>query len=186
MLGDKNQYHGYGCPGDVSRGTDNAITVTSEWARWCLKSPVSRLFAKPFVHAQIKENTKAPHPPVTGGFPHIGPVTQNMFPFDDVIMAPREGPSAWLARWFQLPVQDHWPEMIKNAKIFLFPQHNLARKDFFDITVTSHEYQISNLLDCLFNSLFRPTTKTTSKLRITGPLWGESNVRGIASPHKGQ
>ena len=32
------------------------ITVTSEWARWRLKSPAPRLFDQPFVQAQIKEN----------------------------------------------------------------------------------------------------------------------------------
>ena len=36
------------------------ITVMSSWARRRLKSPVSRLFAWPFVRAQIKENIKAP------------------------------------------------------------------------------------------------------------------------------
>ena len=35
------------------------ITVTSLWVRWRLKSPASRLFARPFVQAQIKENMKA-------------------------------------------------------------------------------------------------------------------------------
>ena len=40
------------------------ITMTSWWARRRLKSPASRLFAKPFVEVQIKENIKAP-----GGFP---------------------------------------------------------------------------------------------------------------------
>ena len=36
------------------------ITVTLLWAQWRLKSPASRLFAQPFVRAQIKENIKAP------------------------------------------------------------------------------------------------------------------------------
>ena len=45
------------------------ITVTSLWARWRLKSPASRLFARPFVQAQIKENTKSPrHWPLRGNF----------------------------------------------------------------------------------------------------------------------
>ena len=35
------------------------ITVTSYWARWRLKAPVSRLFTQPFVQAQINENIKA-------------------------------------------------------------------------------------------------------------------------------
>ena len=52
------------------------ITVTSWWAWWRLKSPVSRLFTQPFVQAQMKENIKAPrhwplwgNSPVTGEFP---------------------------------------------------------------------------------------------------------------------
>ena len=44
----------------------HSITVTSQWARWRLKSPASRLL---FVQAQIKENIKAPrHWPLWGEF----------------------------------------------------------------------------------------------------------------------
>ena len=44
-----------------------AIAVTSQWARWRLKSPASRLFTPAFVQAQIKENFKAPrHWPLCG------------------------------------------------------------------------------------------------------------------------
>ena len=43
------------------------ITMTSWWARWRLKSSVSRLLAQPLVQAQIKENIKAPcHWPLRG------------------------------------------------------------------------------------------------------------------------
>ena len=46
---------------------DCNITVTSQWARWRLKLPASRLFAQPFVQAQIKENKKVPrHWPLWG------------------------------------------------------------------------------------------------------------------------
>ena len=77
------------------------ITVTSQWASWRLKSLVSRLFAQAFVQAHVKENAKAPrHWPLRGEFtgdlwgihrcpmdsPHKGPVTREMFPFDNVIM----------------------------------------------------------------------------------------------------
>ena len=58
------------------------------------KSPTSRLFAQPFLQAQIKENIKALRHwlfvreihrwPVDS--PHKWPVTRKMFPFDDVIM----------------------------------------------------------------------------------------------------
>ena len=45
------------------------ITMTSEWARWRLKTPVSWLFTKPFIQAQIKENIKGPrHWPMCGEF----------------------------------------------------------------------------------------------------------------------
>ena len=43
------------------------------WARWRLRSPASRLFIKPFIQAQIKENIKAPrHWPFCAGY---SPVT---------------------------------------------------------------------------------------------------------------
>ena len=51
-------------------------TVTSQWARWRLKSPASPLFTQPFIQAQIKENIKAlrhwlcaEKTPETGEFP---------------------------------------------------------------------------------------------------------------------
>ena len=45
------------------------ITMTSQWARWRLKSPASRLFIQPFIQVQIKENIKAPrHWPSWGEF----------------------------------------------------------------------------------------------------------------------
>ena len=40
------------------------ITVASQWARWCLKSPASRLFTQPFFRAQSKKKSKLR---VTGG-----------------------------------------------------------------------------------------------------------------------
>ena len=43
------------------------------WARWCPKSPASRLFTQPFIQAQIKENIKAPrHWPLWGKSPVTG------------------------------------------------------------------------------------------------------------------
>ena len=41
-------------------GGELNITMTSSWARWCLKSPAWRLLTQRFIQAQIKENTKAP------------------------------------------------------------------------------------------------------------------------------
>ena len=53
------------------------ITVTSQWARWHLKSPASRLFTQLFIQAQIKKQTPklrvtgicAGNSPVIGEFP---------------------------------------------------------------------------------------------------------------------
>ena len=45
------------------------IIMKSEWARWRLKSPASRLFTQPFIQAQIRENIKAPRDwPLCGEF----------------------------------------------------------------------------------------------------------------------
>ena len=71
------------------------ITVTSQWARWHLKSPASRLFTQPFIQAQIKKKyqSSASQAFVWGvhrwpvNSPHKWPVTRKMFPFDDVIMS---------------------------------------------------------------------------------------------------
>ena len=47
----------------------HVITFTSQWPRWRLKSPASRLFTQSFIQAQIKENIKAPrHWPLCGEF----------------------------------------------------------------------------------------------------------------------
>ena len=45
------------------------ITLTSQWARWRLKSPASGLFTQLFIQVQIKENIKGPrHWPLCGEF----------------------------------------------------------------------------------------------------------------------
>ena len=62
-----------------------------------LESPASQLFARLFIQAQIKENIKAPRywplcREFTGDWSnsllslHKRPVTQKMFPLDDVIV----------------------------------------------------------------------------------------------------
>ena len=63
------------------------ITVTSWWARWRLKSPVSPLYTQPFIQTQMKENFKAPpHWPLWPvNSPQKWLVTRNMSPFGDVI-----------------------------------------------------------------------------------------------------
>ena len=70
------------------------ITMTSYWVSWRLKSPASPWFVQLLVHAQIKEKhqrsaslafVRGIHRwPVNS--PHKRTVTQEMFPFDDVIM----------------------------------------------------------------------------------------------------
>ena len=67
------------------------ITVTSQWARWCLKSSASPLFTQTLIQAQIKENIKVPrHWPSCGEFTgDRWPVTRKMFPFVDVFITYR-------------------------------------------------------------------------------------------------
>ena len=53
--------------------TTRYITMTSQWARWRLKSPASGLFTQLFIQVQIKENIKAPrHWPLCGEFTGTG------------------------------------------------------------------------------------------------------------------
>ena len=67
--------------------------MTTEWARWRLKSPASRLFYL-FRRRQKKASMLRViglcewYSPETNEFPspHEGPVTRKMFSFDDVIM----------------------------------------------------------------------------------------------------
>ena len=60
----------------IDNDTTVYITMTSELARWRLKSPASRLFTQPFIRAQIKKTSKlivtgfcAVNSPGTGEFP---------------------------------------------------------------------------------------------------------------------
>ena len=55
------------CPGPLMLKTHSLgiesliiITMTSEWVRWRLRSPASRLFIQPSIQTQMKENMKAP------------------------------------------------------------------------------------------------------------------------------
>ena len=60
--------------------------------------------------------------PMTGEFPHKGPVTRNMFPFDDVIMfdgylgstVPEEPVKLKKMWWFKTPV--HWPRELRDLQ----------------------------------------------------------------------
>ena len=84
------------------------ITMTSQWARWRLKSPALPLFTQPFIRHRSKKTWKlrvtghcAGNSPGTGEFPpHKWPVMRKIFPFDDGIM--RKIRILWMvlqARW---------------------------------------------------------------------------------------
>ena len=64
-------------------------------------------------------------------------------------------------------------------------QNMNALWDLRHIAVTLHERHgvPDHRIDCLLYSLFMLTSKETSKVHITGALWGESPR--VASPHKG-
>ena len=69
------------------------ITVTSQWARWlsnhrridCLFNRLFRLRSKKTSKLRVTGLCEG-NSPVSGEFPHKGPLARKMFPFDDVIM----------------------------------------------------------------------------------------------------
>ena len=86
--------------------------MTSWWARWRLKSPASRLFAQLFVHAQIKENIKAPrHWPLCGEF-----TADRWIPRTNGHNA--ENFSSW---WRHHVIVRKRPIRVKIGDLFLFP-----------------------------------------------------------------
>ena len=94
------------------------ITVTSEWARQRLKSPVSRLFTQPFIQTQIKENIKAPrHWPWCGEFTGTGE-----FPAQRASNA--ENVSIWWRHHGQWYLSHRrWVEMITSTQKLWSPKH---------------------------------------------------------------
>ena len=76
----------------LRRQSPKTISATSQWVPWRLKSPVSWVFAQPFVQPQTKEKSFASLAFVkrihrwSMDSPHKGSVTWKMFPFDDVII----------------------------------------------------------------------------------------------------
>ena len=102
--------------------------MTSYWARWRLKTPVSQLFTQPFIQAQIKEKhqNSASLAFVRGihrwpvNSPHKWSVTRKMFPFGDATMKycfPVQYPpcrirftyvSSWDYVWLQQDVPVLW------------------------------------------------------------------------------
>ena len=77
------------------------ITVTSQWAKWRLKTPTPGVFAQSFFSGAHKKNHQSP---VSLAFvrgihrwpvdsPHKGPVTRKMFSFDALIMEAAHKPA---------------------------------------------------------------------------------------------
>ena len=92
------------------------ITMTSQWARRRLKSPISRLFTQPFIQGadQRKLQSSASLAFVRGNhwwlvnFPHKRPVTREKFPFDDVIMVVSHQCFVFFSLWTNtFPISRH-------------------------------------------------------------------------------
>ena len=45
---------------------------------------------------------------------------------------------------------------------------------YSDVIISATVFQVTSVVNCLFNRLFRRTAKSMSKIRVTGLLWGES------------
>ena len=142
--------------------------MTSEWARWRLKSPASRLFTQPFIQLQIR---------VTGLFEENSPVTGE-FPTQRTSYA--ENVSIWWRHHNNdmLRVCSSCSKHVYNHTLFrdiLYSCFSLAlrwRHNERD-GVSNHQPH-----DCLLKRLFRHRSRKTSKLRVTGLCEGNSPVIG--------
>ena len=140
--------------------------------------------------------------------PHKGPVTQKIFPFDDVILDVRRltyhtnndisrtcyfnsCKTIFFIMWYHYlnrvnigaaaDLVPMWPKVICNPHDDVDPSaHNI-------ITVMSHErHRISNhrSLECLCNSFFGLTSKTNQRSALL-PFVKEIHRWPVDSPHKG-
>ena len=94
-----------------------STTMTSQWARWSLKSSALRLFTQPFIQVQIKENMKVPrNRPLWGEFT------------GDRWILLTEGQERW--KCFHLRTSS-WPKIFLLQRISLIPENiveNLIHK----------------------------------------------------------
>ena len=98
--------------------------------------------------------------------PHKGPVTRKIFPFDDVIMSLH-----FKHQQQSMPLHDRWSDTPSGTRAYL-RNPLLWRHNGCD-GVSNHQPH-----DCLLNRSFRPRSKKTSKLRVTGLCVGNSPVTG--------
>ena len=142
-------------------GIRTLITMTSEWARWRLKSPASRLFSQPFIQAQIIENIKAPrHWPLCGEFTGDRriPLTKGQ----------QRG------KCFHLMTTSRCHSMTCHfSPTHLLYSSPLRWRHNDHAGVSNHQPH-----GCLLNRLFRRKSKKTSKLRVTGLCAGNSPGTG--------
>ena len=130
----------------------------SQWARWRLKWPASRLFAQTLVQAQIKENIKAlRHWPFVRGIhqwpvdsPHKRPVTRKLFPFDDIIM--NVALSAYLWSWYKLwrkRRQTYIPMKLVEAVLCSFHEDNIQNISDQQLPGQQTQLVLSHLCHCV-------------------------------------
>ena len=105
---------GYGL---IATGCHYHITVTSQWARWSLKSPASRWLLNHLFRRRSKKIQSSTSPAFVSGIhlwqvdsPHKEPVTRKIFPFDDAIVihaAVEFFRSIFVTRKFRLTPVEH-------------------------------------------------------------------------------
>ena len=139
------------------------ITVTSQWARWRLKSTPPRLFTQPFVRVQIKENMTAR--PVTSEFP-----TQRNSNAENISIWWRHHVSGiHVQLWLHyIPRNIHTVNMFGWGLVTTLRWRHNGRD-----SVSNQQPH-----DCLLNRLFRRISKKTSMLRVTGLCVGNSPGTG--------
>ena len=158
----------------------NVITLTSQWPRWRLKSPASRLFTQSFIQAQIKENIKAPrHWPLCGEFTGTGE-----FPARRASNA--ENVSIWW-RHHVLVVQYLQPQ---ESNFFRKKFNALWAQVIYSVSIQwchNERDGVSNHqgLDGLLNCFFRRRSKKHQSSASLAFVRGIHQWR-VNSPHKGQ
>ena len=164
------------------RHSTDSITVTSQWARWRLKSPASPLFTQPFIQEQMKEKSKLR---ITGLCAGNSPVTGE-FPAQMAINA--ENVSIWWrhhAACSYRSMSDDDATWVKAALIILDSQKELI------ISLQWHHNGrdgVSNHQPTIVYSIvyLSADQRKQLKLRVTGLCEGNSPETGKISHTKGQ
>ena len=144
---------------------------------------VSRLYAQPFIQAQIKENIKAPRywrcvlrgihrSPVNS--PHKAPVTRKKFPFHDVIMTfPINGEMRWI----------HQNSCTKDQRCRVLISLSLAPRNCFgEILIKIQNFSLKNAAENIAREMVAILSRErwVNSLRHSDAIWRQKTGSALA------